>query len=830
MTRLFNLESYVECCQYGYTFGQDPKALIPSRSNYAIPIAYKTFFQRYGNNSFFTTPGFLKQQPKTLQARNLPLAEQVEKIGVNLEDDHTEKYLYIVREVNSLILRSLQAEYLYANVFHYWNSVYSQLPIVMDKPIVIYDFSSFTPEQITPFTLESHRHFDHPIPIIDTRDIKAYDSLKLPAVKYEMIYDNTCLDLAGKILKSLNLNPNYRVELSHYLKKMNVYDLFKKFPEREELPLILLIDNFYYTYTLSTQELSDLTLRNLPIDELRETTCQHQDFQYICLGHYTALAKVREYLSDQTESHVLVASTDLKNQSFQEIWRQRQKLDFPLYGQHLDRITFFVKRSGETTDISLPQRICYDGEDEITIYGQYHDINGVLKEDFPLNIQEVALPFHVNGEDYLNDQGEIQTYAIENQFFADSPNLDIKIGFRLKPGLPPKLEVIDSHKNRRLKSQLVTGKVSSTVSYIPIKEIQSHRIVVSHRAIDALERYQTIDKLNSLIEALNNKLTFIRPIVHDFTVQARVRSIKLQEDISKEKNLFQELEILKNNLDEIKRVISPAPKKEALSIYVLDCQSIESLTSLREAYLRLDFSSTIKLFLNFKNKLNKDIKRRSSAYQGLRDRINLVDYIIQRMILILGKSYAFNYIESNQALLDDFDKNSSQITFDLYWQNMARISSTTPIQTKYFDLFFETSRKTGSELYKSKSYLWGYARILRWYLNFEEACHFLNYRQHFESILQEMLLSDPAVSSGKEYLRDGLIALIYLLSFREYDHEMVAINSQVYHLAKRLCRKLEVANITTSQLDIDGHLSDYLETLLDGVATEENAKRLLEIE
>ena len=126
--------------------------------------------------------------------------------------------------------------------------------------------------------------------------------------------------------------------------------------------------------------------------------------------------------------------------------------------------------------------------------------------------------------------------------------------------------------------------------------------------------------------------------------------------------------------------------------------------------------------------------------------------------------------------------------------------------------------------------MWEYARILRWYLNFEEACHFLNYRQHFESILQEMLLSDPAVSSGKEYLRDGLIALIYLLSFREYDHEMVAINSQVYHLAKRLCRKLEVANITTSQLDIDGHLSDYLETLLDGVATEENAKRLLEIE
>ena len=93
-----------------------------------------------------------------------------------------------------------------------------------------------------------------------------------------------------------------------------------------------------------------------------------------------------------------------------------------------------------------------------------------------------------------------------------------------------------------------------------------------------------------------------------------------------------------------------------------------------------------------------------------------------------------------------------------------------------------------------------------------------------------MLSSDSKVGSSKEYLRDGLLTLIYLLSFREYDHEMVAVGSHVYNLAKRLCRNLEAVDITTSQLDIDGHLSEYLEALLDGVATEENAKRLLEIE
>jgi hypothetical protein len=825
MTRLFNLESYVECCQYGYTFGQDPKALTPSRSNYAIPIAYKTFFQRYGNNSFFTTPGFLDQQPEALQARSLPLADQVEKIGVNLKDNYTDKYLYIVREVNSLILRSLQAEYLYANVFHYWNSVYCQLPIVMDKPIVIYDFSSFTPEQITPFTLQSHHHFDHPIPIIDTRDIKAYDSLKLPAVKYEIIYDNICLELAGKILERLNLNPNYRVELSHYLKKINVYDVFKKFPEKEELPLILLIDNFYYTYTLSTRELSDLTLRNLPIDELRETTHQHKDFQYICLGHYTALAKVREYLSDQTESHVLVASTDLKNQSFQEIWRQRQKLDFPLYGQHLDRITFFVKRSGETTDISLPQRICYDGEDEITIYGQYHDINGVLKEDFPLSIQEVTLPFHVNGEDYLNDQGETQTYAIENQFFADSPNLDIKIGFRLKPGFPPKLEVIDSHKNRRLKSQLISDhtSASSQVGYIPVEDVRNRRQKISTQAIDFIETSEIINKFSHLLTQLSVQLSGASKKVEAFLGQSQSQSSHHLE----EERIYQNLEVLSQTLIELKGCTATTSAAEMLSVYILPYQPSDKITSLQRLYLNLDLPSKYIQLIKFYEKLrSRNIKPGTSNSR----KRELVRQVIQNLLLFLGKSYAIASSDSSQTLFDNADYNSCWVTFDIYWQSLARLSSQKRSQICYFNFFLNKSSKTGHKFYKSAAYLWGYSRILLWYLNFDEACSFLPYKNHFDLILNQMLSLDLLLNASRDYLRDGLIALIYLLSFREYDSSMVAIGSNTYTLSKQLCDHLRKKPIRTQKIAINASLNDFFETLLDGVATEENAKRLLEIE
>lgn len=833
MTRLFNLESYVECCQYGYTFGQDPKILTPPQSSSAIPIAYKVFCQKYNYKPFLPIPSLLDQQPQLLKARELPLISQTETIGVNLEDSHTKSDLYIVREVNSLILRSLQAEYLYANVFHYWNSVYHQLPVGINKPIVIYDFSSFTPEQITPFTLENHHHCDYPIPIIDTRDIKAYEGLKLSAVKYEQIYDNICLELAIKILEKLNLDSHYKLDLSNYLKKINVYTLFQKFPGREDFSLILLIDNFYYNYTLSTQELSELTLKYLPINELRATIHQNMDFQYVCLGHYTALPKVRQYLNEQLESYALVASTDLSSQSFPEVWEQRQNSNFPLYGQHLDRITFFVKRSGQTTDISLPQRICYEGENEITVYGQYHDLNGILKEEFPLTTREVALPFNINGTDYLNDHGEPQDYSIENQFFNDSPSLDIKICFRLKPGLTPKLEVVDSKQNRKLKSQLTTSQTSSNVSYIPIEDIKAYRLKVSSRTIDALERSQTIDKLNSSLGDLSNKLTSACQKINTFLTQTKSKSIKLRKDMLNKGDLFQELKSLRNALDETKRLVSPAQKKETLSIYALDYQKFDNLINLKRVYLDLDLSHKTELFVDLKRQLEKDIKKfpkTSENRQVLRSQINLVHVIIQSIILILGKSYAIGFSESSQVLFDNSEDNSCHVNFDLYWQNLARLSSTISTQSQYIGFFFKKSNKTGSEFYKSKAYLWGYARVLRWYLNFEEACNFLDYEQHFECILIEMLSSDSKVGSSKEYLRDGLLTLIYLLSFREYDHEMVAVGSHVYNLAKRLCRNLEAVDITTSQLDIDGHLSGYLETLLDGVATEENAKRLLEIE
>ena len=69
---------------------------------------------------------------------------------------------------------------------------------------------------------------------------------------------------------------------------------------------------------------------------------------------------------------------------------------------------------------------------------------GIITNEFPLLKPTVSLPFTVNEQPLINDVTEKeQIYQINNQYFEKTPELKIKIRFRLQPGLNPKLEVID---------------------------------------------------------------------------------------------------------------------------------------------------------------------------------------------------------------------------------------------------------------------------------------------------------------------------------------------------------------------------------------------------
>jgi hypothetical protein len=201
MTTLINLESYLECCQYAHLFAENPAKLIPNSNG--LPLAYRDFCRRHQSQSFSPVPAMTIAQPKTLTPRKSQLQQQ--NIGLILSDNSS-KQIFIVREANSLVFRSLQSEYIYANVYRYW-SYAEQLQQFAntDKQLVIYDFDSFTPSQITPLTFENYGNAPYPIPIIDTRSLEKYDALKL-SQPYENIYDAICLAIANKIVQDLNVD------------------------------------------------------------------------------------------------------------------------------------------------------------------------------------------------------------------------------------------------------------------------------------------------------------------------------------------------------------------------------------------------------------------------------------------------------------------------------------------------------------------------------------------------------------------------------------------------------------------------------------------------
>jgi hypothetical protein len=808
MTRLCNLESYVECCQYSHLFDKNPKDLIPRSSHNAIPMAYKGFYQEYSCWPFLPMPSLVDQQPPSLEPRgqSLALLDQTETLGQDLRDGHSTGHLYIVREANSLVLRSLDAEYLYASVFHYWNSIWPHLSALTDKPIVIYDLSSFTPNQVIPITLETPQGCDYPIPIIDTRRVKDYQQLKLPAVSYEGIYDTICYSLATRISQDLNLLPQDEDNLSTYLKKINVYGLFQRFPERETLPLLLLVNDFYYTYSLSASHLADITLWHLPVEELKQVINGNPEFQYVCLGHYTTLPQVRQSLTECLGDSVLIPPTDLGNQYFQEAWKRKQTQDyFPLYGQHLDRITFSVKQAGNNLDINLPQKICYEGQQEIVVYGEYHNLSGIRKEEFPLDRRKVILPFQINGEDF-SDQDQPQDYSIENQFFDNEAKLEIKICFRLKPGHPPKLEVVDSIKNRRLKSALIPRQAPVGVNCITVKDIKNRRQKIFNDVINNLDK---LDNISSLLEDLHREL---RPIGSWLTTYSNRPYL--------EKSRKNQLESLNDLLDKIREVINPPNDLEPLSIYVLPEDLPEKITALINIYSALDLAAKIERLFNLKG-LSGETR-------------NTVNKITRNALIVLGKSYGIGGKLSNKILFDNANKNSNDIDFDIYWQNLARLSSQKENQHYYFDLFFCISKKQGKELYKTPAYLWRYARILLWYLDFDKPHCLVDYRKHFKCILDHLLdLSQKNLQKDyREYFKDALITLIYLLSFREYDPEMVSEDSEEYQKARQLCDRLRLSglDIRSKKAQIDMSLSDFLATLLDGTATQENASKMIEID
>ena len=192
-------------------------------------------------------------------------------------------------------------------------------------------------------------------------------------------------------------------------------------------------------------------------------------------------------------------------------------------------------------------------------------------------------------------------------------------------------------------------------------------------------------------------------------------------------------------------------------------------------------------------------------------------------ILFIGKTYQFSGTQDFIFLFDDL---SNILRKDEYIRVLARISSQENFQKKYFQLFNYNEVGKTNKYYQSDPYMWGYARILLWYLEFRLNDKFIPYKNHFQSIIQYALSNE----SNRSYYQDALISLIYLLTFRGLDKEFCVAGSNEYKEAKKLCEKLSKNPVFAYQISRDKSLNEIFEEFLDGVADNKQILDLLNVE
>ena len=818
MTTIINLESYLECCQYAHLFGENVAKLIPNPKS--LPNAYRDFCKKHLSQAFLPVPTLAIAQPQTLSVRPQPFSQSTDNISFTVDDQRDEQ-IFIVREANSLKMRSFDVpQYLYANVYRYW-SYASQLTALTNssKSLVIYDLDSFTPAQIIPFGFEEALNARYQIPIIDTRSKSQYDSLKL-SQPYEDIYNNICDDLAYKIVSDLGIETGIELEnitaIFCYIQKINLFQKIIPQCSGARIPLIIEAADTFYPYNLNLSELEAIVYKNIPITELQSIIAKNSDsYNFALVSNVIQSPRLKQHLRQQFSTRSLLV-VDTSQNIFNQIWQEKINQNFPLYGQHLDRISFLMGRDN-TTEVKLPEKICYEGQQERIVYASYNK-GEELQEQFTIRsesstkLKDVTLRFKINNEIYKESEKE-QAYFIENQYFQETAEneITIKIRFRIRPSIIPKLEILDAQ-NRILISRLVNYEEpviesNGTSGFLPQQKIHESRCKKSEKFIQAIE-----NKWDSLSTRLQDKLIDFANIFDQYSQN--------RQDISRISEVSSDLIKIINEYGKVDENDRGKRGFEFCVDQEITIDQRQSILVIKRNYDRIgvhlsSFFSTTKS-LGFNSTHSQNQKNYNIAYK--------------KVLEIIGKGFLFSKDIDLSFLYEprniNYGSKSSLYKHDTYiysihLQNIARMSCTYEricMYTKFFDVIFPFSNQ---KFYQVNDYIWGYARVLMWYVDFGNTSLTNIYKQHFSSLVNHCLTLDHSIKQDYDYLKDALIALIYLLTFRESEPDFVQRESPLYNQAKLLCSQLKTARPFNSR-NIEFPVNFFFEELLDGNVTQEN--------
>jgi hypothetical protein len=203
------------------------------------------------------------------------------------------------------------------------------------------------------------------------------------------------------------------------------------------------------------------------------------------------------------------------------------------------------------------------------------------------------------------------------------------------------------------------------------------------------------------------------------------------------------------------------------------------------------------------------------------------------LLQILGNSYALTSQMNLDYLFNISILSQSKnkvFNWDEQIRSIARVSCSKNRQKLYLNIFNMYSQYRERNFYKDDVYIWGYARLLLWYVDMNDRSLIPTYSKHFLAITNYCLTLNAKIPRERPYITDALIALIYSLTFREIDDQFVEKGSQLYSQSNKLCEKLAENPILSRKAGVELPLNHFFEQLLDGSATQEQVSNMIEID
>ncbi len=787
MTRLYNLESYIECCQYARLFYKLPEHFIPEHGD--LPRKYKEFIKYYANHSYLSKPisGSIRSEKLEINSGTLDYLS----IGTELSQGDKQQ-LFIISDTVDLMTLSMsnllehRDGYLYSSAYHYWNHYLEICQHKIVKPLVFVDLDSFGCDRLIPVNFSRLDDSPYQVPILNTREPIFLDSGYNSIETYNSICQSTAHQILADNFPAESQNIHTVNHLASYLQKTFFFQSLQPYGNQKSFDYIIeILHNeqiFYKKVTLSIVAIAQIVSRAINTQYLRNLASKYPQYQFALVTQYNIFSNIQQLLPEFICLNPIF-------QHFTTIWQEKSQLNFPLFAIYLDQIEFAVGISDETGRVSKQWIQLSNQENTISYEGKPTVLIGRIpnqNRDFfriPQGNQTANLPIKVNGSDYCKN-GVPQDYRIEIENYQKTEDVCIRIEFHLQPGSFPELKVTDLEGKYNLTASLIDRK-HITYSYIPPEKITTTRKQESLAQINRLQTCRELEQLKTCLLQISEELDRIansgnKPI--NYTILRDLLQTTCQQ-INKNRDLLQ----------------------------LVNADSPDSIVS----ELRTEFQ-------------NRNIHKIVDIICRLLNSASALSFIhtdlLVKAIIFTGKTYEFS-----QDLLPD---SLFQLQFSIvnqikhhnlgneYLQCLARVAVNEKLQSKYFNWFNSQYKLETSQ------YLWGYGRILLWYYNFESAEKYVKYRDNFTAIL-EYLVSKNYNEFKYQYKQNAFLSLLYLLTFRANDKVFCQHGSDEMRMAERVINHFKDDKIILKQVSQEKPLNNFFQEMIEGTATEDDVTSLL---